>query len=403
MEKQDTIVEEANKYIFYLFKEKLSSDYVYHNYQHTLETVEACEILIKGYDLKEEEKDILLISAWFHDAGYVFQYAGHEEKSKEIAKDFLEQKQYSPEFIAEVIKCIESTKREAQPHNLLAQILCDADLINIGDKGFFKKAELLRAEWEAFKYRACNEIEWAQTQLNFLQSTNFHTREAQRLYGEQLLLNVQQQRKHLKKVLKKDNKKTKDKNKSKAQPKRGIETMFRSIYNSHINLSSMADSKANMMISINSLIISITLTLVGAKVSMLGPSFKQNQIVIYPVITLLLTSLGSIIFAILSAKPKVTDKITNLDQLKQSNASVLFFGNFSNLKISDFEIEIREIMKYEDKLYGNMIHDLYYLGKVLSTKYNLIRWSYLVFMYGLILTVLTIIAVIIVLKETDGR
>lgn len=403
MENNETIVEEANKYVFYLFKEKLSADFVFHNYQHTLETVEACKILSKGYDLTADEIEILLLAAWLHDTGYAIQYHNHEEKSKEIAKDFLGEKKYPPQKIEEVLNCIDATRREGAPPSLLEQILCDADIINIGEKSFFTKSDLLRAEWEAFKYRVCDEEEWAKSQMNFLLSTHFHTREAQRIYGEQLLNNIQEQREKLKRKLKKQNKKKKEVTKSKAQPKRGIETMFRSLYHSHINLSSMADSKANMMISINSLIISITLTLVGAKVSLLGTSFKQNQIVIYPIITLLLTSLGSIIFAILSAKPNVTSKITSIDEIKEKNVSVLFFGNYSHLKRGDFENEITEIMKNEDKLYGNMIRDLYYLGKVLSKKYHLIRWAYTVFMIGLILTVLTTIFVITYLKETDGR
>jgi hypothetical protein len=155
------------------------------------------------------------------------------------------------------------------------------------------------------------------------------------------------------------------------------------------------------MISINSLIISITLTLVGAKLSLLGTSFKQNQIVIYPIIALLLTSLAAIIFAILSAKPKVSHGVANLQELKNENLSILFFGNFTKINLGEFENEMRLLMKSEGELYGNMIKDLYYLGKVLSIKYRLIKISYIVFMIGLIFTVLLTVFVVIYLKRTD--
>ncbi|MBX9853258.1 MAG: HD domain-containing protein [Cytophagaceae bacterium] len=402
MPEPKNIVEEASRFVFDLFKEKLSQDYVYHNYQHTLETVETCRKLSKAYpELNEDDKEILLVSAWFHDTGYIQGAAAHEDKSKEIAREFLTERDYPSNKIARVLECIESTKRSKKPENLISQILADADIVNIGEETFFAKSDLLRNEWVKFGIRNCNDIEWAQTQLHFLESSHFHTQEAVKIYGEQVQLNIQEQTKRLQKLEKKKEKKEKEKSGTKAQPKRGIETMFRSIYMSHINLSSIADSKANMMISINSLIISITLTLVGAKLSLLGTSFKENQIVIYPIIALLLTSLGAIIFAILSAKPKITRKINHLEEIKKKNVSILFFGNYANIGLQDFEYQMRELMKSEDELYGNMIRDLYFLGKVLAKKYQLIRISYIVFMVGLIFTVVVTVYVVIYLKRVD--
>jgi hypothetical protein len=138
---------------------------------------------------------------------------------------------------------------------------------------------------------------------------------------------------------------------------------------------------------------------VGAKFSFLGTSFKENQRFIFPVISLLLTGLASIIFAILSAKPKVTEKVSSLDELKKKKVSVLFFGNYSNLTIQEFESQMKELMKSQELLYGNMIRDLYYLGKVLTQKYKLLRYSYLAFMLGLIITVFLVILIIVHLKE----
>jgi predicted metal-dependent HD superfamily phosphohydrolase len=396
------ILEDASRYIFNLFKEKLPYDYVYHNYQHTLEIVETCKKIAKGYnELSEEDLELLLLAAWFHDAGYTVAYKGHEEKSEKIAEEFLQQRNFDQDKIPRIKECISSTNRNHHPQSLIAEILADADISSIGEKSFFVKADLLRREWEKFDIRYCSDSEWAKTQLDFLQSSHFHTKEAQRIFGEQLQINITDQTKKLEKIDKKKEKAKKEKDDTKAEPRRGIETMFRSIYRNHINLSSIADSKANMMISINSLIISITLTLLGAKLSLLGTSFKQNQIVIYPILTLLLTSLAAIIFAILSAKPKVSHGIEDLQGLKKGNFSILFFGNYTRISLKEFEMEMRELMKSEDELYGNMIKDLYYLGKVLSIKYKLIKISYIVFMSGLIFTILVTVFVVIYLKETD--
>jgi predicted metal-dependent HD superfamily phosphohydrolase len=375
MDQGKSLFEEINQYVFNLFKEKLSHKYVYHNYQHTLETCEAAEKLAKECEMGSEDFEILMIAAWFHDTGYIYSYAGHEEKSIEIVRDFLQKRNYPLPKMNKVIQCIEATKREIIPNGLPEQILCDADIMSIGDKNFFAKADLLRAEWENFQIRLCDEIEWAETQLEFLSAATFHTPQA--------------------------DKKTEEKKKSKAQPKRGIETMFRSIYSSHIHLSSIADNKANMMIHINTIIISIMLTVLGAKFSFLGPSFKENQRFIMPIIVLLITSLISVIFAILSAKPKVTEKISSLEEIKRKKVSILFFGNYTNLSMADFEIQMKELMKSQDLLYGNMIRDLYFLGIVLNKKYKLLRYSYLAFMVGLILTVALGVFIMIYLKEKN--
>jgi hypothetical protein len=117
------------------------------------------------------------------------------------------------------------------------------------------------------------------------------------------------------------------------------------------------------------------------------------------VISLLLTGLASVIFAILSAKPKVRGKISSLEELKMKKVSVLFFGNYSNLTIHEFESQMKELMKSQELLYGNMIRDLYFLGKVLNQKYKLLRYSYVAFMLGLIITVFLVILIIVHLKE----
>jgi HD superfamily phosphodiesterase len=127
---QKTILEEASLHILHLFKDKLSHDYIYHNYQHTVDTVEVCEKFSSIYNIDEEDREVLLIAAWFHDAGYVYTYYGHEEKSKEIARDFLKQKNYEGNKIAAILECINSTRKNTQPANLISKILTDT--LNFG-------------------------------------------------------------------------------------------------------------------------------------------------------------------------------------------------------------------------------------------------------------------------------
>lgn len=379
------IVQKAAAYVAGLFKRELSNKYVYHNLPHTSETVEASREAAEYYQLNEEEQTILLLAAWFHDTGYVKVYIGHEDESKQYARSFLEKEQFPEEKIKQVEALIESTRADHQPRNLCEEILHDADHINIGKKRFFRKAELLRIEWEFFLNKYYTDREWAREQENFIIGTNFYTEYFRREYGPRREKNIEKQRSSLVKE--------KLKRKKARDPKRGTETMYRATYRNHINLSSIADQKANMMISINTIIMSIIITVVGSGFTITGQSFVESIRYTIPICILLLGSLFSVIYAILSARPHVTNKKVDLEKIQNKESSTLFFGNFSNMKLQEFIDNMQELMKSRELLYDNMTIDLYYLGLVLTDKYKLLRISYNVFMSGIILAVVAFIGI----------
>ncbi|WP_245869012.1 Pycsar system effector family protein [Pontibacter ramchanderi] len=387
MEEQD-IVKQASEYVFRLFKEQLSKKLVYHNYKHTFETANEARQLGEMSGISPEELQDLQLAAWFHDTGYIKAYDGHEEESIRYATAWLQDKQYPPERIARVNECILATKHGRKPESLLQEIIVDADMANIGKETFFATAELLRVEWEIFKDQFFTDQEWAQFQMEFLLSTSFYTAKAQHKYAGQLGLNIQEQRNQLQKESKKLKKEEKEQRETLAQPKRGIETMFRNTYRTHLNLSAIADNKANMMISLNAIIMSVIITYLSTKTSITGAEFAQHRSLLIPVGMLLLTTLGSVIFAIISAQPEVTSFSFKRNKINSKKVNLLFFGNFTNIPLEDFQNGMHEIMRDKQSLYTNMITDIYYLGEVLSRKYKILRISYSIFMAGLILTVI---------------
>jgi hypothetical protein len=227
-----------------------------------------------------------------------------------------------------------------------------------------------------------------------LQAARFRTEAAQRKFADQLTKNIQEQRDQLASSTKKEKKAEKKKRENYAQPKRGIETMFQSTYTNHMNLSSIADNKANMMISLNAIIMSVIITYLGAKTSVIGTEFTRNPILMVPVGILLLTTLGSVVSAIISAQPEVTSFNIKPNKVQSKKVNLLFFGNFTKLPLEDFQAGMHEIMREKDSLYNNMITDIYYLGDVLAKKYRLLRISYTIFMIGLILTVVAFVIAI---------
>ncbi|HEY1062599.1 MAG TPA: Pycsar system effector family protein [Daejeonella sp.] len=380
--KNNTVVKDAEEYVFNLFRDKLPGDYVYHNFNHTIMTVKACKKLSKSYNMTSRDYEVLLLAAWFHDTGYINAYLGHEEESVKLMKAYLSGN-YPDDSIKEIETLILSTKFQTVPDGSMQEILHDADYISLGSKDFNLRAELLQIEWERILDKTYTEDEWAQIQLKFLIDTNFKTEEAVLKYNEQRLENIIEQRR---KIEEKQSRLLKEAEKTQSKPVkegRGIETLYRSVYDYHINLTSIADNKANMMISINTIIMSIVITLFGTGFTFSTQSEFNSVRFVFPMAFLLLTSLLTVVFAILSARPNVTNK--EKYELSKKDSSILFFGNFAQLQLKEFVDRIEELKKEKNELYNSMSVDIYYLGSVLVKKYRYLSWSYNIFMFGMVL------------------
>ena len=166
------------------------------------------------------------------------------------------------------------------------------------------------------------------------------------------------------------------------RPERGIDTLFRVTLNNHTQLSAIADSKANILLSVNSIIISITLTALIPKLD--SPS---NAHLILPTFSLLIFSVITIVFTIMATKPKVSTNPNIKSDIQNRKANILFFGNFHQLALQDFNDAMNDLMKDRDYLYDTLIKDLYFLGLVLNRKYKLLSISYTTFMIGIIVSV----------------
>ncbi len=358
--------------------------YCFHDLVHTEQMVSSLRFLAEEADLSEDEKSILEIAGWFHDQGYIEGPSGHEKRSQAIAREILSAKEVSEEVICQVEACIGATQMPQQPANRLQSIMCDADLSHLGLPEYWTFAGKLRQEFLLSQSKVMSESEWIRFEIHFLEKHKYHTAEAERLYGKL-------KRKHIKKLNSmlslyspaSDLQVSDEWGQFAGEGKklsRGVETMFRSAYRTHINLSSIADNKANIMLSINAIIVSIT-------VSTLVPKFGENQALVIPTILLLVVCLVAIIFATLSTRPKITKGEVTIESIHNKEANLLFFGNFYNMKLKDYQWGVDQLIQDEIFIYRSMTKDLYFLGIVLAKKYEYLRWCYTVFMWGLIASV----------------
>ncbi|RED45739.1 Pycsar system effector family protein [Seonamhaeicola aphaedonensis] len=386
----NNIVVETEKFATKLLNEKLETSFLYHNLTHTQRVVEKATELAEHCELNDDDKEILFLSSWLHDTGYTQGIENHEEKSVVIAKDFLKLKAYPAEKTDAVCQLIMATKMDYKPQNQLEKIIRDADCSHIGSKSYFEVSELLRKEWELLCNKTFTESQWLDQNINFLSKKHkFHTPQAASNWDKRKGKNLSELLK-MKKKLDTNNKKLSQKKeelifkKNKVEmPERGIETMFRVTLKNHMHLSNIADTKANILLSVNAIIMSLVLANLIPKLDN-----ASNKHLIIPTIIFVLVTVASIILSILATRPNVTrGKFTKAD-VANKKVNLLFFGNFHKMSLNDFEWAMGEMMQDREYLYSSMKKDLYYLGLVLNKKYKILRLTYSVFMIGIIVSVI---------------
>lgn len=385
-----------NGFIFNLLKNKLSSKAIYHNYNHTLYVVEAVNEIALAEKVSEDELEILLIAAWFHDTGFTKEAKNHEEISKQIAQKYLTEKGFNEEKIKQVLLCIDATRMPQKPTSKLEKIICDADLFHLGSENFTDKANLLRLEWEQLCDKQLTDVEWLKENEVFFGEHKYFTDYAFNKLNTQKTLNWLKIKKDIKKTIAKiedqefkiKTKKAELKRKKEKdnRPERGIETMFRVTLRNHIKLSDIADTKANILLSVSAIVLSIVLSALFPKLDK-----PDNYYLIYPTLLFLLVSVVTIIFSILSTRPKVTSGTFTKEDVANRKVNLLFFGNFHKMTLEDFQEGMTELMNDRDYLYKSLMKDLYFLGVVLDKKYRLLRIAYTIFMIGIIISVISFV------------
>jgi len=386
----DNIIAKTEKFVVELLNESLGNKFVYHNIAHTQRVVEKTLELGGLSELSEDEQMILQLSAWLHDTGYTKVIENHEEESVKIATTFLTDQDYSKDKIETVCNLILATKMDYEPKNELEKIIRDADCAHIGRKNYIDISELLRKEWELTCDKTVSEAKWIKESINFLSTKHrFYTNAASSNWDKGKGKNLSQLLKAQKKLINEDSKiklkkdeLTFKKNKI-VLPERGIETMFRVTLKNHMHLSNIADTKANILLSVNAIIVSLVLSNLVSKLDN-----SSNEYLIWPTVIFVLFTVVSIILSILATRPNITSGKFSKDDVANKKVNLLFFGNFHKMSLQDFEWAMGEMMQDRDYLYSSMKKDLYFLGKVLDKKYKILRITYAVFMVGIIVSVI---------------
>jgi len=156
---------------------------------------------------------------------------------------------------------------------------------------------------------------------------------------------------------------------------RGTQTLFRTLSRNHYNLLRMIDNKASIILTVNSIIISLLMAVVY-----MAPE-EQKDVLEIGTRILLNCGMASMIFALIAMLPhKYASYVKSSKDYKGS----LYGSNFSKLSLDEFKVEMQRIIDNGNTVYEEMTMDLYFLGKTIAKKQRMIFISVGFFLFGLI-------------------
>ncbi|MEO6348066.1 MAG: Pycsar system effector family protein [Aquaticitalea sp.] len=382
-----SLVEKTDQFVFDLFKKELKNDFLYHNYTHTKRVLKSANEILESSNVSDADKEIVQVAALLHDTGYTKLRDGHEEESVKIATKFLKEQNVKEEKIEAINKCIMDTKFKDVPHSELGKIIRDADASHFGKDYFSEASEFLRKELELQDVKNYTSKEWLDENIDVLSIKHqYYTDYALRNWQQQKeenLASLIKDKKKQKRKLKKERDKAQLKAKYKDEsPERAIQSFYRTALRNHMKLSDIADTKANILLSVNAIIISLVLSNLISKLD-------TNSYLIYPTALFTLVGVVCMIMSIIATRPNITGGTFTKEDVANKNVNLTFFGNFHKMDLKEFEWAIGELVNDKEYIYSSMTKDLYFLGKVLDRKYRILRATYTVFMVGIIISVIT--------------
>ena len=380
----EEIFEKAENFTIELIDRESNADHLFHNRLHSKQIVQKTEELLDADNSNSIHREYVLTAAWFLTIGFILDYKDHVRQSSDSAKKFLSQNGYGEDIVQKICGLIEAVWEDKAPEDEEVAILKDANTAYYASDNFEELLELLRMELENFDFDVPKIEEWRLQYIELLRTKHhYYTDYARENWQKQKKENIDDLVSSITKARKKKKKeklKVKLKNES---PERAIQSLYRTQLRNHIKLSDIADTKANILLSVNAIIISLLL-------ANLIPTLDdpKNSYLIYPTVIFVIFSIASIIMSVLATRPKIENEKVVSESVGKKDTNYLFFGTFHALDLSEFKERIRSIIESKEAIYDSLTMDLYYLGKVLKKKYQLLRWTYTVFIIGIILSVL---------------
>jgi uncharacterized protein len=164
----------VKKTIITRLRKELPKHLTYHSVFHVRDVIKAAEKIALSEGIDDSDLVLIKTAALFHDTGFMYNPKNHEEKSCEIAQEYLPDYGYSEQQIEKIKGMIMATKIPQSPKNKLEEILADADLDYLGRNDFFTIGDTLYQELTHLGVLS-NERDWNLLQEKFLENHKYFT------------------------------------------------------------------------------------------------------------------------------------------------------------------------------------------------------------------------------------
>lgn len=373
MGKEDAeIVRLAGQHVYELFR-KANGDpsLVYHGFKRSRELVRDSKEIAKGSKLNGADGQVLLLSAWFHDAGYAAGNGGSREKSIEIAREFLARQGQPDNLVDAVADCLKA-EADGEPRESPARdVLHDALLAPVAGKSYVEEAELLRLEEERRTGTRYSDVEWTQSRIEYLQQHPYRTRWAQIEYDRGRAKNLVR----LHKLLRKQREESTS-HEAKGQGKM-VENVFSDLTRNQLRLLAIADRRTSTMIHVNAIMISLVVALILRKL-------EEHNALLAPTVLLLCVNLAVVVLSILSMRVS-RNKLRRYprEELAAHEANPMLVTNEVNFSLHEYLERMKDLTADAPALQKAMIEYVYFMRKLLMRRRRDLQLTYNIFIYGL--------------------
>lgn len=362
----------------------------YHNEKRLAEGLDALDMM----ELAPAERELAQAALELYYLGFYENLAHPLVGSIALA---ARQEDWPVSLTANALALLQSAEGNKAPASAAEAAFRDAAALFFASPKFLKRLEALHQEAEQAAGVSLDKMDWYRAQLEKIEAQQFFTAYGQTTLAPALADNRQALQKQLKKwerqldqvlieELEIDAEKLKTLKKrlvkAEGSPERGIETWFRTASANLYTRRQIVDTKSNIMITMNAIIISVML-------GSIYPQLSSNPHLIWAITPMILTSLASIAFAIFATRPKLADGIFTKEQVLDKTARLTTFDDFYQVPLADYEWAVHEMLEDRKFLYATLIRDMHRLGLDLAIRYKNIRLSYQVFLIGLILSLVS--------------
>jgi hypothetical protein len=381
---------QANEYVSQYLQNNLPAELGMFDFKAVLRLVQHCDTIAVQVDLGRQDKMATHLACLFLYTGYCTNPAEPEAASAQIARTFLADHALDADKIDDVAECIMATRPPVTALSEMAQVVCDALSHYYGSTDFMAWSNKLRVA----KAATVNDTAWLAGQIASMESHFYFTKAAVKRYDKVKKQNLAKLKAKLK-----DTREMVQQGVSEVDATAhnhqavGLEddlehfrldragvAVYRISSQRQLQLLDLAHSKSGMLVQVNAILLSVVL-------GTMSTQLKDHPAFIIPTILITCTAVTTIVMSVLVTRPVNLSGIGKQVQNDGGkNLNLLFFWHFYSMDVKDYLVKMRHMVTSDEKAMDSLAKDIYYQGVVLASKYRLMSWAYLVFIFGLIIS-----------------